>query len=73
MDEISELVASYNAAEREQEIRLNRLYVLMAARQGYRFIRFGDNGRLWCNEWSMADRALNGLISFITEVNQGGE
>jgi hypothetical protein len=70
VDEISELVAAYNENEREQQIRLERLYVLMAARTGARNVYFGDNHQ-WCQWEYGAD--LKGLISFITSVNEGGE
>lgn len=73
MDEISELVAAYNEAEQAQKTRLERIYLLVGQRKGARFVRFGDNGRLWMNSWDAADRALNGLVSFISEVNKGGE
>ena len=73
MSEIEDLVTSYNQAEQEQKTRLERLYLLVGQRNGARFVRFGDNGRLWINSWDASDRAINGLVSFITEVNKGGE
>jgi hypothetical protein len=70
MGEIEDLVFAFNQAEQEQENRLKRLWVLVAARHGARNVYFG-NHRQWCQFEGGVD--LKGLVNYISEVNKGGE
>lgn len=68
--EIEDIVQAYNEEAAAQRERLLRLYALMAARKGYREVRFGDH-KIWMNSWDAPDRALEGMVWFITDVKEG--
>jgi hypothetical protein len=77
MDEITQLVNEYNAAEAAQEERLTRLYDLLDARKGYRKVDFGG-GHVWSNAWGRGDRRdlaqqafIDVMVRPITEIVTG--
>lgn len=78
MSEIDQLVQEYNAAELVQQDRLTRLFLLVNARKGFRFVRF-SNAIPWSNCWESERmdltlaRQVNQRTCLITEVIPGGE
>jgi hypothetical protein len=55
---IEQLISEYNQAAEEQRERLQNLHALIAARSGFRRVRFGRDaygiGEGWVNTWDFA-------------------
>ena len=70
MDEqIEQLIAEYNEAERQQTERLRTLFYILKARKGNRFIKF-TGGDLLNNCWDMPEERLD-AVYYLNKYNRG--
>jgi hypothetical protein len=78
MSAISDLVEQFNAGEQEQNARLLQLFRLLAARKGWRVVKFQSWPGIWANCFDgipriNEPRTLQPMDRTISEVVEGEE